>query len=187
MSFDLDRALRRLKPEKQKPLGRRPAAQLTFVDDEDPAGVPILLDTCVYLHVLRGRTPHEVDGLLRTRTIHHSATALAELTHRFGARVPTDARERSARARLAQVIRAIPSHRIVVPAVAIWGEAGIIAGLRARLGGFAPGREQEALNDALILLQARAIGAAVLTANTSDYDILQQLEPSSRVLFYREA
>jgi len=185
--FDLDRALRRLKPEKHPGvLSRRPDTELSFVDDEELAGPPLLLDTCVYLHVLRGKIPDKVDGLLRTRTLHHSATAICELANRFGARIPANQREEAAREQLAKAIRDIPAHRIVFPTAAIWGEAGILAGLRARVGGFNPGQEQDGLNDALMFLQAQAIGATLLSANVADFDILQQLVPTGRVVFYRE-
>jgi predicted nucleic acid-binding protein len=184
--FDLARALRRLKPEKRAaPLARRADAGLTFVDNESAAGPPLLLDTCVYLHVLRGKTPDKVDALLRTRTLLHSAVAIAELANRLGARVPRNEKERAARATLARVIAEIPAHRVVTPSVVMWGEAGILAGLRARLGGFNKGQEQDSLNDALLLVQARAEGATVLTENLADFDLLQQLLPDARVLFYR--
>lgn len=184
--FDLDRALRRLKPEKYASLlSRRQDAELSFVDDEELVGSPLLPDTCVYLHVLYGKTPGKVDALLRTRTLYHSATAICELTNRLGARLPANQSERAAREKLAKVIRDIPSHRVVVATAAIWGEAGILAGLRARVGGFKPGQEQDGLNDALIFLQAQAVGATLRSANLADFDILQQLVPTGRVAFYR--
>ena len=108
------------------------------------------------------------------------------MANRFGARIPANQREEAAREQLAKAIRDIPAHRIVSPTVAIWGEAGILAGLRARVGGFNPGQEQAGLNDALIFLQAQAIGATLLSANVADFDILQQLVPTGRVVFYRE-
>jgi predicted nucleic acid-binding protein len=184
--FDLARALRRLKPEKRTaPLARRADADLAFVDKESLAGPPVLLDTCVYLHVLRGKTPDAVDTLLRTRTLLHSAVAIAELANRLGARLPSNDKERAARATLARAIADIPAHRVVTPSAAMWGEAGILAGLHARLGGFNKGQEQDSLNDAILLVQARAEGAAVLTENLADFDPLQQLIPDARVLFYR--
>ena len=218
--FDLARALRRLKPEKRAaPLVRRADADLAFVDDASLAGPPLMLDTCVYLHVLRGKTPDKVDALLRTRTLLHSAVAIAELANRLGARAPANERERDARAKLARAIAEIPEHRVVTPSVVTWGEAGILAGLHARLehdaekwvpvfgktscsdnkikrdgdskkshhalAGFNKGQEQDSLNDALLLVQARAAGAIVLTENVADFDPLQQLVPDARVLFYR--
>jgi predicted nucleic acid-binding protein len=184
--IDLARALRRLKPERRRVrLLRRPDSALPFVDHEDLAGPPLLLDTCVYLHVLRGKTPERLDALLRSRTLLHSAVAVAELTNRLGARIASTERERAGRDQLFRVIRKIPEHRVVAPSVARWSEAGVLAGMRARLGGFNKGQEQENLNDALILLQARGEGAVVLTENLSDFDPLQQLAPDARVLFYR--
>lgn len=183
--FDLDRALRRCKPDKQPPiLHRRDEAKLPYVDREDLTGPPLLLDTCVYLHVLRGKTPQMVDALLGARLVFHSATAIGELTHRFGARLPANEREKAAREKLATAIRRIPPHRIVAPTVAIWGEAGILAGLRARVGGFGQLANQSTLNDALLYLQALAIGAVVMTENVGDYDIFQQLQPNGRALYY---
>lgn len=184
--FDLDKALRRLKPEKYATgLARRSDPELEFVEDAHPNGQPLLLDTCVYLHALQGRAPQKVDDLLRSRMLYHSATVIGELVNRFGARIPTNDPEKKARDGLAGTIRDIPLYRIVSPTVTIWGEAGILAGLRARLGGFNKGREQDALNDALIFLQALTLGSAVLTENIADYDIMQQIVPAGRVLFYR--
>jgi predicted nucleic acid-binding protein len=184
--FDLARALRRLKPEKRRaPLLRRPDAELPFVDNEGLAGPPLLLDTCVYLHVLRGKTPDKVDALLRSRTLLHSAVVIGELANRLGARVPSNQKERAARVLLARAIAEIPEHRVVAPSVSMWGEAGILAGLHARLAGFNKGQEQDSLNDAIILVQARTEGAIVLTENLADFDPLQQLAPDARVLFYR--
>ncbi len=151
---------------------------------ETPLGPPLLLDTTVYLHVLRGRTPPAVDGLLRTRTLHHSATAVAELAFRLGARRPANAPERAARAQLQGAIDDIPAHRLVWPTPDVWAAAGVLAGIRARLGKLPA--EQQGLNDALILLQASRVGAMVLTANIEDFDILSQIVPGSAVVFYRE-
>jgi hypothetical protein len=40
------------------------------------------------------------------------------------------------------------------------------------------------LNDSLIYLQARKVGAAILTRNVRDFDLLEQLVPSGTVVFY---
>lgn len=182
--FDLSRALRKLKPEKRDAIAQREEGELLFAEDEEPTGPPIVLDTCVYIHTLRGKIPQSVDLLLSARTLYHSATALAELTYRLGARLPSNPKEVAARAQLRGVIEDIPAHRVVFPSPALWGEAGILAGIRARVGGFSV--EQEGLDDALIVLQALAIGGTLLTANLRDFDILQQLVPGTHVMFYRE-
>jgi predicted nucleic acid-binding protein len=185
-AFDLDRLLRRLKPERRiDRLERRPDEQLVFVEDEPAAGPPLLLDTCVYLHVLKGRTPGAVDRLIATRTLVHSATAVSELSHGLGRRRPASPRETAARGRLAEAIRSIPAHRVVTPTAEQWLEAGILAGLMFRLCGLQAGAEQTHLNDALMLTQARDTGTVVLTANVGDFDLLQQLVPATRTIFYR--
>ncbi len=40
------------------------------------------------------------------------------------------------------------------------------------------------MNDALLFATARKHGLTVLTRNTADFDLLQQLDPVGRVLFY---
>jgi predicted nucleic acid-binding protein len=182
-AFDLKRALRRLKPNKHIRRTRRSDSDLAFASNEEPIGAPLLLDTCVYLHVLRGNTPVAVDMLLRTRALYHSAVAVAELTFRLGARIPANQHERMAREELEAVIGDIPAHRLVCPTTAIWCEAGIVAGIRARVEGIST--DQRGVNDALIFLQAHSIGASVLTANVADFDILQQVAPAGRVVLYR--
>ncbi len=184
--FNLSGSLRRLRPEKHtSPLSGRNDAELTFVDDEPLAGPALLLDSTVYIHVLTGKTPAKVDQLLQIRTLNHSAVVVGELTNRLGARIPRDNREAQARAKLIETINEIPDYRVLLPTVVNWGEAGIISGIIARLAGYPSGRTQDDLNDALIFLQARANGLAVLSANVGHFDRLQQLLPDVRVLFYR--
>jgi predicted nucleic acid-binding protein len=184
--FDVNGSLRRLKPDKRtSQLARRSDADLTFVEGEQAAGPPLLLDSTVYIHVLTGKTPTKVDQLLRVRTINHSSVVVCELTNRLGARLPRNDREIQARGNLLEAINGIPAHRLLTPTAKNWGEAGILAGIVARLGGHPAARTQEDLNDALIFLQARASGSAILTANVADFDQLQQLLPDVPVLFYR--
>ena len=91
---------------------------------------------------------------------------------------------------LAQVAAAIdrrPSHRVLTPDRDIWREAGILAGLLARLQRFGKSEQRKVLNDALIFLTARKHGCAVLTRNLSDFDLLLQLDPHGSVFFYDRA
>jgi hypothetical protein len=41
------------------------------------------------------------------------------------------------------------------------------------------------LNDALLFATARKHGCVVLTRNVVDFDLLQQLDPSGSILFYK--
>ena len=190
MPFDAKAALRSIKPDKRTaPVARRDDAQLSWVDHEPQIGGPLLLDTCVYLDVLRGTSPDAVDALLTYRLCHHSAVCLSELTHVFGRLDPSHAATKAVLKTVQDTIADIPSHRLSAPDVDAWGTAGILAGLLTRLTN-APkneGHERRFLNDALILLQARAMGVAVLTANTRDFDFLTQLVPGAKAVFYRAA
>ncbi len=64
-------------------------------------------------------------------------------------------------------------------------EAGILAGLLFRLGSLPKGREGAAFNDAVLFLHALEKGQTVLTRNLQDFDLMAQIAPAGRVLFYR--
>lgn len=184
MTFDRAQSIRRLKPQRQAPpLERRPDSQLPFVTTPPTAGGELLLDTCVYLDVMQGRTPAEVDALLQIRTLNHSTVALSEMTHRFGRLAPTHPATRNALRQIAGAIDEIQPHRLGIPSTRAFGEAGMLAGLAARLSGQPSG--VELLNDALLFLHARETGRALLTANIAHFDHFDQLLPGNNLLFYR--
>ncbi|RJG41731.1 hypothetical protein D3Y55_25705 [Mesorhizobium sp. DCY119] len=81
----------------------------------------------------------------------------------------------------------IPEHRLHAPDAAIWGQAGVIAGLLSRLSNLpkGEGHERKFVNDALVFLQARQLGATVLTGNIRDFAFLSQLVPAGRITLYR--
>jgi predicted nucleic acid-binding protein len=186
LSFDLARAERALKPQARGALKVRPESGQRWAEGEAKAGVPLLLDATVYIDVLQGRTSPAIDDLLRYRSIFHSAVCLAELTHAFGRLDPAHAGTRKALDALAGAIEEIPRHRLFAPDTELWGKAGMLAGKALRMGRIPPGQGQERklLNDSLIYLQARKVGAAVLTRNVRDFDLLAQLVPSGAVVFY---
>jgi len=188
LSFDLGSAERRLKPQKESAVLReRPRGDLRWAVDEPRTGGPILLDATVYIDVLQGRTPAEVDNLLRFRSVFHSAVCLAELTHAFGRLDPRNPRSAKALTAIAGLIETdIPRHRLFGPDIQTWGEAGMLAGKALRLSGLPAGKghERQLLNDSLIYLQARRVGAAVLTRNRRDFDFLNQLDATGAAIFY---
>jgi len=65
------------------------------------------------------------------------------------------------------------------------GRAALLSGILCRLQGYEKDGKLRALQDCVLFLQAQRLGLVVLTANVSDYDILLQLIPTGRVLFYR--
>ena len=144
-----------------------------------------MLDTCVYIHSLKGMTPPELDALLLTRTVKHSTVAIAELTYSFGARIPINSREKKAFNELRDAIEDIPEHNILCPDAMTWAEAGVLAGLLSRVKG-QNAATQENLMDSIIFMQAASNGIGIVTANLSDFDLLNQLSPRGNVIFYRE-
>ena len=66
----------------------------------------------------------------------------------------------------------------------MWREAGILAGLIARLRHYGKTEQRKALNDALIFLSSAKSGLVVLTRNLSDFDLLMQLAPWGKAVFY---
>jgi predicted nucleic acid-binding protein len=86
---------------------------------------------------------------------------------------------------VAAVIDRRPSYRTITPDPEVWREAGLLSGTLARIQGY--GREQwrRVLNDALLFATASKHGCAVLSRNVRDFDLLQQLDPSGKVIFYQ--
>jgi predicted nucleic acid-binding protein len=147
----------------------------------------VLLDTCVYIDVLQGRTPDAVDALLQLRTLNHLSVCVAELVHVFGRLDPRHAGTDTVLQELTRVVADIPTHRLqaAVPDVVI--EAGILAGLLFRLGGLQVGQEVAALNDATLYLHALARGQVVLTRNVREFDLMNQILPRGQILLYERA
>jgi hypothetical protein len=187
LSFDLDAALRWLKPQRRRrALRRRPYDELVWVDRVAPVGSPVLLDTTVYIDTLQGRSPDALDRLITLRTCNHSSVCLSELTHAFGRMSPDDPRTGRSLKVIGRTIRAIPAHRLIAPDTDTWGSGGILGGILFRLGSYAAGAERRCLNDALVYLQGCKLGWPVVTGNIADFDFLNQLVPDGRVLVYRK-
>ena len=185
LSFDLARALRRIKPQRlAASIRRRSIGDLPTVQAPTSAGAELLLDTCVYIDVLQGRSPGVVDDLLEARIVNHSTVCLAELTHLFGRLDPAHPGTKGVLQELRQVIEDMPGHRLSAPSATAMGEAGMLAGLAARLSGPRPGGSPALLNDASLYLQALERGWIVVTRNLQDFERFDQLLPANRVLFY---
>ena len=178
--------MRKFKPERRvAALARRPEKELPFVSEKTVGSAELLLDTCVYIDNLQDRLPGAVANLLATRISNHSGVALSELTHLFGRLNPRDSRTEAVLAKIRAAISLVPPHRLTGPSINVLGEAGILAGLVARMAGIDPVRRQALLNDAVLFLQALEQGQTLLTRNIGEFDWFDQLLPTGRVLFYR--
>lgn len=178
--------MRKLKPDKhRRQLKPRAEAELTFFDFDSPPPWSLLYDTMVYIDVLQGRFPGNGEPLLRARDAWHSTVAESELASTCGLLDPAHPETKGVISRIAEIINRISPHRCLLPDRQVWHEAGILTGTIGRIQGIAKQDRRRILNDALIFATARKYGHAVLTRNTADFDLLQQLDPSGRVVFYR--
>jgi hypothetical protein len=185
LSFDLASALRRIKAQLLRNVALHPR-DLPFVPDEVDAGPELMLDACVYIDVLQGKIPPNVEDLLVARIANHSAICLAELTYLFGRLDPKHPETANTLKELRGVIEEdIPHHRLTAPSVRVLGEAGMLAELALRLTGRS--KDQTLLNDAILYLHAHERGCVVLTRNITGFDVFHKLMPTGKVLFYRSA
>lgn len=122
-----------------------------------------ILDTNVYIgHWELGLHADQLETVGRMYVIRHSAVVLSEL-------------RRGARTRKAQ--RMVESlHRLAAvtwePAASAWWEAGRLIRTVGDARGWDTSKRRDFQNDALIALTARQHGAAVVTANRADFEIL---------------
>lgn len=164
-------ALRRIKPQRAADaIRRRAIADLASIDAAPSAGPELLVDTCVYIDVMQGRTPQGVDDLLQARIVNHSTVCLAELTHLFGRLDPAHRGTKGVLREIRRTIEDMPDHRLSSPSATAMGEAGMLAGLVARLSGGDLDGAPALLNDASLYLQALERGWIVLTRNLRDFD-----------------
>jgi predicted nucleic acid-binding protein len=123
-----------------------------------------ILDTNIYIdHWERGSYQEMLENLRRAFIIRHSAVVLSEL--RRGAR-DRDTQRLVARLFELATVRWEPS-------VADWWEAGRFVRIIGDKQGWEINKRREFQNDALIALTARRYGATVVTANTTDFELLR--------------
>lgn len=186
MAADFKNILRRIKPGKYgHRLAPRPAGQLEFVGQAWKKHSKLLYDTTVYIDILQRRFPFDAELTLRSAEGWHSTVTEAELAALCGLLDHTHPGTRSVIEQVSAVIERRPWHRTIAPDREIWQEAGVLTGLLGRLQQYAKAERRQILNDALLFSTARKYGLTMLTRNIHDFDLLQQLQPSVRVLFYR--
>lgn len=183
--FDFEAARRWARFEPRTTLARRSDDELPFVDALPISGQGLLLDTCVYIDQMQDRSPQVLDDLVAQRQANHSTVAIQELMHTVGVLDPSDGRTAGAIAEVGRQIKAMPPHRIFAPDVEVLGRGALLSGILCRLQGYERDGRLRALQDCVLFLQAQKLGLVVLTANVGDYDILLQLIPAGRALFYR--
>jgi hypothetical protein len=186
-AFDFDAAVRWGRLDPGRTLSRRDDADLPFIGDHPGAGHGLLLDTCVYIDGLQGRSPDSVGELLTVRVANHSTVAIQELMHTVGVLDPADQRTKGVVKQIGVLVEAMPAHRTFTPDADVLARAALLSGILCRLQGYQKDARLRALHDCVLFLQAQKLGFAALTANIGDFDYLLQLVPAGRVLFYRRS
>ena len=157
-----------------------------------PSG-ELLLDTNVFINALTARGPAILSTLLEEvpRTF-VAATTLAELSWMQGRLDPSHPNTTRVLAEQAMLLARIEPEKVLVPTEADWRAAGTLAGrvARARAGGgrmaAIPVDRFELTADALTAIVAARAGCTIITEDR-DFDLLAQLNPRLRVIFYRRA
>jgi predicted nucleic acid-binding protein len=186
LTLDLPAALRRLRPEKQRArLSPRPRAELIAAADLAENGrTAMVLDTNVYIHSAAGRLPPAAIALVDRALLFHCSVCVSELTTGIANSNPSHPAWKSVKAHYTALIATFPPARLLTPDEQIWAEAGLVAGMLSRTQDFQPHQRKECLNDALIFLTAAKAGLPVLTANCDEFDLIQQLVPQGRFIYF---
>ena len=186
MISELGRALQRLKADKQRQMLKpRDETELSFLGSDSERPGSFLYDTTVYVDILHGRFPEADEAMLRVANAWHSAVAESELASLCALLDPAHPGTRNVINEIVAVVKRMPPYRHISPDREIWRSASILTGTIARLQRVPRQDRRRTLNDALIFATARKYGHTVLTRNVVDFDFLQQLDPSGKVMFYR--
>lgn len=105
--------------------------------------------------------------------------------HTVGVLDLEDPRTKGVIKQIGTAIEGMRPHRILSPDADLLGRAALLSGIACRIQGFQKDDRFRCLQDCTLFLQARKHGLTLLTGNIRDFDILLQLLPDARVLFYR--
>lgn len=183
MSIDLAGTLAKLQPSSTR-LQRRPNAALPFCDAA-LLPEPILYDTTVYIDVLHGRLSDHLKREIARLEPWHCSVAESEMTYLCGRLDPAHYGTGHVVRQIGSIVDHWPPNRVLIPDRAIWREAAILTGILSRLQHARDEDREQTMNDALIFLSALQHGCTVLSRNVRDFDLLMQLVPAGKAVFYR--
>ena len=101
-----------------------------------------------------------------------------------GALNPLDIRTRQTIGKISVMVKTITASRLHQPDIETSGRAALLAGTLSRIQGYGKEHRSRALNDCTLFLQAQKLGTTLLTRNYADFDVLLQMIPNGRVVFY---
>jgi hypothetical protein len=178
---------------------RRSDDALPFDPVTVPGHLPVMLDTGFYIDRLQRKVPLSVLEFVADRRIVHSAVAMQELTIAAGILDPAHSSTPGARQPNISLLSMIDESEVVSPGSACWVEAGMVAGILARIQHLNRSRKElspvaaccqqglrrKLLNDALMFLSAYEAKVCLVSANVKDMDLLLRFRPDAHVLLYR--
>lgn len=123
--------------------------------------------------------------MLRATEAWHSPVTEAELAASYGLLDPALPQTAAIIEQIVAVIDRRSTYRTITPDPEVWREAGVLSGTLARTQKYGTEQRRRLLNDALLFASARKYGCAVLSRDVLDFDLLQQLDPSGGVVFYK--
>ena len=166
-------------------LAYRTRHELPFDPEAVDRATPVMLDTTVYLDALKAPgLPNSIAELLARNIVLHCAIACAELAVSVGHLDPAHPGTAAHRIPLVETLSRMAPTRIVSPSADAWTEAALIAGILARIQGYARESRRVVLNDALLLLTALEAKAILISRNVRHLDLLLRFRPDAQVLFY---
>lgn len=186
LTIDLPAGLRRIGPEKHlaQLSPRSPAALVAAADIGGDGRAAIVLDTNVYIQSAAGTLPPAAARLVDRGLLFHCSVCVSELTTGVANANPLHPGWRTLRDHYKALIATFPETRLLTPDPQVWAEAGLLAGTLTRIQNFQPHQRRECLNDALIFLTAAKAGLPVLTGNRKEFDLIQQLAPHGRFVYF---
>ena len=149
-----------------------------------PAEAVLMLDTTVYIDAQKGKLPQGLAARIATAEVLHSAVALSEIAANLGLLDSDHAGTPGVSQVMHETLASADAKRTVAPSSEAWLEASVLAGILARTQGLPKDARRKLLNDALIFLSAHESGAALVSRNIKDMDLLLQLRPDGQVLLY---
>lgn len=146
---------------------------------------PILFDTTVYIDVLHDKLPRHLEWEIARVKPWHCTIVESELVYACGRLDPAHPGTAEVVRRITGAVDRWPPARVLNPDREIWREAALLSGILARLQHARTEDRGRTMNDALIFLSAVKHGCAVLSRNVRDFDLLMQLVPEGKAVFYR--
>ncbi|MBR0660206.1 PIN domain-containing protein [Neoroseomonas oryzicola] len=178
-------------PNVDAPLQHRPKEALLHIEADAPLSDPLLLDANAIGRILLGKAPPILRARLEAGDAWMAAPGASEVEHLIARLDPTKPDSARTIAKLRDMLDQVAPTHILVPDAAAWSAAARMAGTIVRRNGgptrkVAPGERIELVNDCLTAIVTAAAGGTVVT-NDLDFDLIQQLMPDLRVVFFGHA